>query len=80
MRLLETWVITKAVRIKGRPVCWRIPVEVKTGKQVTITLNKDNTFDLQTPDDDAMKNRMATVHKPRQNNECIRKSAERKNS
>jgi hypothetical protein len=51
----KKWVVTKTVRIKGRPVCWTIPVDVKTGQQVTVTFNKGNTFDLQTPYDEMMK-------------------------
>ncbi len=51
----KKWVVTKAVRIKGQPVCWSIPVEVKKGKHISVTLNKGNTFDLQTPYDDVMK-------------------------
>jgi hypothetical protein len=51
----KKWIITKTVRIKEQPVCWSIPIEVKTGKPVNVTLNKSNTFDLQTPYDDPMK-------------------------
>jgi hypothetical protein len=51
----KKWVATKTVRIKGRPICWSIPIEVKTGKQVTVTFNEGNTFDLQTSYDDVMK-------------------------
>jgi hypothetical protein len=51
----KKWVVTKTVRIEGQPVCWSIPIEVKTGQQATVTFNKGNTFDLQTPYDKTMK-------------------------
>ena len=51
----KKWVVTKTVDIEGRPVCWCIPVEVKIGKRVYVTFKKSNTFDLQTPYDDAMR-------------------------
>jgi len=50
----KKWVVTKCRDIDGRPVCWSIPIEVKIGKRENVTLNKDNTFDLQTPYDAAM--------------------------
>ncbi len=42
----KKWIVTKVVQIKGKPVCWCIPVEVKTGKEIRVTLTKDNVFDL----------------------------------
>jgi hypothetical protein len=42
----KKWIVTKTVRINGEPVCWSIPVEVKIGKPVYVTLNKSNTFNL----------------------------------
>ncbi len=51
----KKWVVTKAEGAEGKVVCWCIPVEVKTGEEVHVTLNKDNVFDLRTPYDEAMK-------------------------
>jgi hypothetical protein len=51
----KKWIVTKTVRIKEQPVSWSIPVEVKTGKQISVTLNKGNTFDLRAPYNAAMK-------------------------
>jgi hypothetical protein len=42
----KIWIVTKIVRIKKKPVCWCIPVEVRTGKEAHVTLNEENTFDL----------------------------------
>ena len=42
----KKWIVTKLVQIKGKPVCWCIPVEVKTGKETSVTLTEDNVFDL----------------------------------
>jgi hypothetical protein len=51
----KKWVVTKAVFVNEKPLCWCIPVELIVGEQVVIALNKDNTFDLQTPYDEMMK-------------------------
>jgi hypothetical protein len=51
----KKWVIAKTVRIKEQPVCWSIPIEVKIGKPVNVTLNKSNTLDLRTPYNDVMR-------------------------
>ena len=50
----KKWLVTKCVDIDLRPYCWCIPVEVKIGKHVFVTLDKNNTFDLQPPYDAAM--------------------------
>jgi type II secretory pathway component GspD/PulD (secretin) len=42
----KKWIVTKAVRIKGKPACWCLPVEVKKGRNVDVTLSEDNLFDL----------------------------------
>ena len=39
------WIITKIVQIKGKLLCWCIPVEVQTGKEVHITLSEQNALD-----------------------------------
>ena len=43
----KKWIVTKIVRIKGKPVCWCIPVKVETGKEINIKFTKDNMFDLE---------------------------------
>jgi len=43
----KIWVVTKTVQIDGKPTCWCIPVEVKKGKEVAVTLSESNTFDLE---------------------------------
>ncbi len=43
------------MQIDGKPACWCIPVEVETGKEVKVTLDKDNMFDLRAAYDKAMK-------------------------
>jgi len=43
----KKWVVTKTVQIGGKPTCWCIPVEVKKGKKVAVTLSESNTFDLE---------------------------------
>ncbi len=51
----KKWIVTKTVHVKGKPVCWCIPIEVKTGHGVEVTLNAGNTFDLKTLYDKAMR-------------------------
>jgi hypothetical protein len=52
----KKWVVTKTVDIHGKPVCWCIPVEVKTGgPPIVVTFAKDNTFDLRSVYDNAMR-------------------------
>ena len=50
----KKWIATKTVDIKGKPVCWCIPVEVKTGTTIDVTFNENNTFDLKSVYDKAM--------------------------
>jgi hypothetical protein len=50
----KKWIVTKVVDIKGKPVCWCIPVKVKTGESIEITLTEDNQFDLESAFDKAM--------------------------
>ena len=42
----KKWIVTKTVNVDGKPVCWCIPVEVKTGEKIDVTFNEKNTFDL----------------------------------
>ena len=42
----KKWVVTKTVYVKGKPICWCIPVETKTGERVDVTLDESNTLDL----------------------------------
>ena len=51
----KKWIVTKVVQIKGKPVCWCIPVEVKTGKEISVTLTEDNVFDLGSVFDSALR-------------------------
>lgn len=48
------WIATKTTLIKERPVCWCIPVDVKTGEQVDISFNEGNMFDFRTLYDNTM--------------------------
>jgi hypothetical protein len=48
------WVVSKIVQIGGKPACWCIPVEVKTGQLVKVTLTEANLFDLRSAFDKAM--------------------------
>ena len=50
----KKWIVTKIVRIKGKPVCWCIPVTVETGKETQVTLTEKNTLDLESAFDKAM--------------------------
>lgn len=50
----KKWIVTKTVRIKGKPACWCLPVEVKTGREVHVTLSEDNLFDLASTYEKAM--------------------------
>lgn len=50
----KKWIVTKVVQIKGKPVCWCIPVTVETGKEIIIKLTGDNIFDLESAFDKAM--------------------------
>ena len=49
----KKWVVTKTVQIKGKPVCWCLPVDLKTGEQAKITLSESNVFDLRAAYDEA---------------------------
>jgi hypothetical protein len=49
------WIVTKIVGIKGKLVCWCVPVEVKKGEQVQVSLTDGNRFDLGAAFDDAMR-------------------------
>ena len=51
----KKWFVTKIVHASGKPVCWRIPVEVKTGELVEVSFNEKNMFDLRSVYDKAMK-------------------------
>ena len=51
----KKWIVTKTVMIKGKPVCWCLPIKVKFGKEIEITLTENNTLDLDSLYDDAMR-------------------------
>ncbi|WP_146395932.1 hypothetical protein [Pseudobythopirellula maris] len=50
----KKWIVSKIVRLKGAPVCWCIPVAVETGKEVRVTLDEKNIFDLAAAFDNAI--------------------------
>jgi beta-lactamase regulating signal transducer with metallopeptidase domain len=50
----KKWIVTKVVEIKGKPACWCLPVEVKTGEMIKVTLAEDNVFDLGSVFDSAL--------------------------
>ncbi len=50
----KKWIATKIVQIKGKPVCWYIPVTVETGKEIRIMFTEDNMFDLESAFDKVM--------------------------
>jgi len=51
----KKWIVTKVVEIKGKSVCWCLPVEVKTGAAIKATLAEDNVFDLGSAFDGALR-------------------------
>ena len=51
----KKWIVTKIVQIKGKPVCWCLPVTVETGKETQITLTESNKLDLESAFDKAMR-------------------------
>ena len=50
----KKWIATKIVRIKGKPVCWCIPVTVATGKETQVTLTENNMLNLESAFDKAL--------------------------
>jgi hypothetical protein len=50
----KKWIATKVVEIKGKQVCWCLPVEVRTGEAIRVTVTKDNVFGLGTVFDSAL--------------------------
>lgn len=51
----KKWIATKIVYVKGNPVCWCLPVELKTGGEINVTLSESNMFDLSAAFDSAMR-------------------------
>jgi hypothetical protein len=43
----KKWIVTKTTRIKGKLVCWSIPIEVATGKEIQINLTEKNMIELE---------------------------------
>jgi outer membrane lipoprotein-sorting protein len=60
----KKWIVTKIVQIKGKPVCWCLPVEVKTGESIEVSLTEDNRFDLGAAFDDALQADKKVEDKP----------------
>ena len=50
----KKWVVTRVVQINGKPICWYLPVEVKSGEEIKVTLTEDNAFDIGSLYDNAM--------------------------
>ncbi|MEN6406700.1 MAG: M56 family metallopeptidase [Thermoguttaceae bacterium] len=50
----KKWVVTKTVRIDGKPVCWCVPVHVKKGRTTEVRLTEDNLLHLEATFDKAM--------------------------
>lgn len=42
----KRWVVTKIADVDGRLICWCVPVELKIGEEMTVTLDKGNIFDI----------------------------------
>jgi len=42
------WLVTRATRFEGKPVCWCKPVEVEKGKTTDVTLTLQDMIDLET--------------------------------
>jgi hypothetical protein len=42
----KKWVVTKIVRIKGRPVCWCLPVETTAGERIEVVVTEKNALHL----------------------------------
>jgi RNA polymerase sigma factor (sigma-70 family) len=53
----KKWIVTKAVQIKGKPVCWSFPVKVKTGEEIAVTLTEDKAVDLESAFASALRER-----------------------
>ena len=51
----KKWIVTKTVNAEGTLTCWCLPVEVKKGKSIHVTLTEKNAFDLEKAYDNAMK-------------------------
>lgn len=42
----KKWIVSKIVQINGEPICWCLPIEVKPGPYMKVTLSEENAFDL----------------------------------
>lgn len=51
----KKWIVTKTVSADGTLACWCLPVEVKKGNLIRVTLTDKNAFDLEKAYDNAMK-------------------------
>lgn len=49
------WIAAKIVQIMGEPVCWCLLVEVKFDETIEVILTEENTLDLDTLYEDAMR-------------------------
>ena len=51
----KKWIVTKIVWIKRKPVCWCLPIEVKTGEKLQVSLTEDNIFGLEAAFDETIR-------------------------
>ncbi len=51
----KRWIATKTRSAGGKAICWCIPVELKPGERIDITLSEGNQFDLDAALNDAMR-------------------------
>jgi peroxiredoxin/outer membrane lipoprotein-sorting protein len=51
------WVVTKVVYLDNEPLCWCIPVEPEFGQRMSISLNKDNAYNISEEFDKAIQSR-----------------------
>ncbi len=49
----KKWLVTKITEVNGKPVCWCVPIEVQTGRQIEVVLSENNMFDLTSAYQDA---------------------------
>jgi hypothetical protein len=56
----KKWIVTKVMEINGKLVCWCLPVEVKTGEVIKVSLNEENVFDLASVFDRALRESRST--------------------
>ena len=51
----KKWIVSKIAHADGKPICWCIPVDVKTGELTDVCFSEKNAFDLRKAYDEAMR-------------------------